>query len=76
MKNFFYLILAVSLVVLTSVTTVSITTVKPATPKSVVVYYGVNHGNKEFIRKYSKMGYIVKTTHGNNGWSTIVMEKY
>lgn len=82
MKNLFYFVLGLCLVILTSATTVSVMTVKPATPKVVVTYYGDNP--KEFISKYSKMGYIFKhssQSQGSNSTSywvhcLVVMEKY
>ena len=82
MKNIFYFVLGLCLVILTSATTASVMTVKPAPPKSVVTYYGDNP--KEFISKYSKMGYIFKNSSQSQGsgngshWVTclIVMEKY
>ena len=69
MRNF---ILGCCFILLTAAGTASIMTVKPATPKSVVVYSGLCPG--DFIMKYHKLGYIVKPSGG--GYSLIVMEKY
>lgn len=81
MRNF---ILGCLFVLLTSatLTKTDLLTIKPATPKSVVTYYGDNP--KEFISKYTKMGYIFKHSSQSQGsengsyWVTclIVMEKY
>jgi hypothetical protein len=81
MKNVFYFILGVCLIILTSVTTASVMTVKPAKPKSVVIF-STSDGTydiKDFIKKKSKLGYIVKSVAGTsqygNSW-IVVMEKY
>ena len=71
MKNF---ILGCLFILLTAAGTASIMTVKPATPKSVIVYDG--YDPKPFILKYSKFGYIISKTHVHNNVTFIVMEKY
>ena len=81
MRNF---ILGCLFVLFTSatLTKTDLLTIKPATPKSVVTYYGDNP--KEFISKYTKMGYIFKhssQSQGSNSASSwvhclVVMEKY
>ena len=84
MKQTFYFMLGIALVILTSATTVSVMTVKPATPKYVVVkqfYEDVNTNRQEkFIRNMLSKGWILKSQslagkqyslHG-----IVVMEKY
>lgn len=81
MKNVFYLILGIALVILTSATTVSVMTVKPAKPKATIVLdSNLGQSNiKELIYHYIKEGYIVKsiagTPHYGHYW-IVVMEKY
>lgn len=81
MKNVFYFILGVCLIILTSATTASVMTVKPAKPKSVVIF-STNEGRydiQDFIKKKSKLGYIVKSLAGTNQYGgvwMVVMEKY
>lgn len=84
MKNVFYFLLGIALIVLTSATTVSVMTVKPATPKSVMTYVGnINNCSKQ-IRLYSQRGYVVKfmTQSQGSGYGyedtrcLVVMEKY
>jgi hypothetical protein len=85
MKQAFYFILGIALVVLTSATTISVMTVKPATPKYFIVKsfdmesYSENQ-QEEYIREMMKKGWILKSqslagtqysTHG-----IVVMEKY
>jgi len=63
-----------------SATTVSIMTVKPATPKATIVFTGYNEDDlKEKIFNNVKKGYVVKTVsiggqYGNH--NLVVMEKY
>lgn len=73
MRNF---ILGCLFVLLTSatLTQTDLLTIKPATPKSVVTYYGDNP--KPFVSKYVKMGYVFKHSNGTYGWTFIIMEKY
>lgn len=83
MKNIFYILLGVSLIVLTSATTVSVMTVKPATPKKIITCEFHDYSQaKSAILKHSKSGYILKSivTNGSEYASYyqgfIVMEKY
>jgi hypothetical protein len=84
MKKAFYFILGVSLIILTSATTVSVMTVKPANPKYIVVKsFYENLGSDvqaNFIRDMMSKGWILRsqslagkqyTLHG-----IVVMEKY
>lgn len=75
MKNLFYFMLGLCLIILTSATTVSIMTVKPATPKS-VVYFRFTNINQ--LKPYIQKGYIVKIISKGDEWDTghVVMEKY
>jgi hypothetical protein len=84
MKNAFYFVLGIALIVLTSATTVSVMTVKPATPKLVMTYVGdINHCSEQ-IRVYSQKGYTVKFMTQSQGQYSgydetrciVVMEKY
>jgi hypothetical protein len=85
MKNVFYVLLGVSLVILTSATTVSVMTVKPAQPKAFIVKsftYETNSGNvARYIKDQIKKGWILKEIEGANDgefgstW-VVVMEKY
>jgi len=85
MKNAFYFILGIALVVLTSAATVSVMTVKPAPPK----LYTITHFDAEidseivanYISQQMKKGWILKEVEGANkgiDHSTwiVVMEKY
>lgn len=82
MKNTFYFILGICLIVLTSATTVSVMTVKPATPKYVMVkYFKSDYSYAEkFISKAYSSGYILNKIERIGGESTghfiVVMEKY
>lgn len=84
MKNVTYFLLGIALVVLTSATTISIMTVKPATPKSVVTIVGHVSKVSKKILEYSRKGYIFKfgtQSQGNyNDYEDtrclVVMEKY
>lgn len=77
-------ILVLALIVLVSATTVSVMTVKPATPKSVFVktYDGANLISSDFkqlqkdIITYSRSGYIVKVCNSQEYSWVLVMEKY
>jgi|694.fasta_scaffold27763_6 hypothetical protein len=85
MKQAFYFILGIALVVLTSATTVSVMTVKPAQPKQFMVKNFINESDCEqvgiYIKQQMKKGWILKEVEGaNNGefastW-VVVMEKY
>lgn len=81
MKRAFYFILGIALVILTSATTMSVITVKPAKPKATIVLdsdLGASNIRKQ-IYHYIKEGYIVKSIAGTsqygNAW-IVVMEKY
>jgi hypothetical protein len=79
MKNLFYFLLGLSLIVLTSATTASILTIKPETPKSVFVKeYRMERDVVAAVKQYSKAGYIVKSCNGagSGGWWILIMEKY
>lgn len=78
MKNVFYFLLGVSLIVLTSATTASIMTVTPAKPKSVIVTYGTASNIQSTVNMYVRQGYQVKLIEGTHYESEImlVMEKY
>lgn len=75
MRNF---ILGCLFVILTSATLskADLLTVKPATPKSVVVISDYYIDINPKIVSFTKQGYIVKTMVGNHSGITIVMEKY
>jgi len=85
MKNIFYILLGVALVILTSATTVSVMTIKPAQPKVFIVKsftYETNSGNvARYIKDQMKKGWILKEVEGANDgefastW-VVVMEKY
>lgn len=72
MKNFLLGALVFALLSFTAVET-KLLTIKPATPKSIVVlsdyYFNINSK----IESYSKKGYIVKTMVGNSSGITIIM---
>ena len=84
LKNLFYVLLGISIIILTSATTVSVMTVKPATPKSIMTYTGNTNQCSQKIIEFSKKGYIMKfgtQSQGQyNGYTyttcLIVMEKY
>lgn len=84
MKNAFYFMLGIALVILTSATTVSVMTVKPATPKYFVVkeFRDADYGDEqsEYIEKMIKKGWILKSQSLGGKQYTIygivVMEKY
>jgi hypothetical protein len=77
MKNLFYFVLGLCLVILTSATTASVMTVKPATPKSIVSFYDVRCNGYNVARKikeYSSKGYIYKHGFGSDCHIVVVME--
>lgn len=85
MKQVFYFMLGVSMVVLTSAATVNIMTVKPSTPKTTIVksfrtMYGLEQEMEEFTREKVKQGYIVKSVAMMDDESMskgiVVLEKY
>lgn len=85
MKKAFYFILGLSLVILTSATTSSVITVKPAPPKQFFVKNFSDVYDCEavgvFIREQIKKGWILKAVEASNKgqysstW-VVVMEKY
>lgn len=86
MKNVFYFLLGIALIVLTSATTVSVMTVKPETPKQTIVEvfedeYLINSVGS-FIKEKQKKGWILKQVFGISGETKyrtnwiVVMEKY
>ena len=85
MKKAFYFLLGISLIVLTSAGTVSVMTVKPATPKHFIVKSFRIESDSEDVAKYIKVqmkqGWILKEVEGanyNQEHSTwvVIMEKY
>ena len=80
MKDTIYLILFVIGMILTSATTATIMTVKPATPKSIITLSYENHRDMQInINKYIKNGYIIKIIAANGDYHKtyfVVMEKY
>ncbi len=88
MKNTIYFILGICLVVLTSASTVSIMTVKPATPKYIMVksFRPSLHLNADvkdignYIQENTQNGWILKSNSISvtNGYvyAIVVMEKY
>lgn len=85
MKNLFYFIAGVLFITLISATTVSIMTVKPATPKATIVkdfraVYGLEQEMRTFILSKVKEGYIVKSVSMMDDETfskgIIVLEKY
>jgi hypothetical protein len=79
MKNIFYFILGICLIVLTSATTVSVMTIKPAIPVSTVIIqtsWANMDNTQNRILNYAKQGYIVRSTVGVDTRAFIIMEKY
>jgi len=77
MKNIFYIILGICLMVLTSATTISVMTIKPAQPKATIVVSGWSSSELNTDMKlYLKAGYIVKNVSAGDGARIVVMEKY
>jgi hypothetical protein len=81
MKNTIYFIAGILFTALISAGTISVMTVKPATPKGVIVLT-TDIGSSTIeadIKEYVRKGYILKSLAGNSkhGGSWIaVMEKY
>jgi len=82
-SNIAFFLLGIFLVILTSATTVSIMTVKPATPKNVLCFIGNPVELQNRILTWTQKGFIVKTglttSQGSSGRyevGLIVMEKY
>lgn len=85
MKNLFYFIAGVFFITLISATTVSVMTVKPAVPKSIIVksfrtMYGMEADIEEYINTMVKNGYVVKSVammnDGSRSNGIVVVEKY
>lgn len=84
MKNAFYVLLGIALIILTSATTVRVMTVKPATPKYFVVkefmYADYNDVQAKYIEKMIKKGWVLKSQSlaGTKDifYGIVVMEKY
>ena len=78
MKNTIYLILFVLGMILTSATTVSVMTIRPDKPKSIVVDTINRIDVQNFTYKYFKKGYVIKIVTAPNevGNCVVVMEKY
>jgi hypothetical protein len=79
MKNLIYFIAGVLFITLISATTVSVMTIKPATPKSTIVFYK-NWGDEQEtitkIQQYTKAGYVYKGSIETDTRAIIIMEKY
>lgn len=77
MKNTIYLILFIIGMILTSATTVTIMTVKPATPKHVKSQWFTSERDvDDYVKSNIKQGYIVKTMTMSQYSCYVVMEKY
>lgn len=82
MKNnilIFLLGIFVTISIAATIPNTGLLTVKPATPKSVISFYGYRASPEEVvnkINKYSKYGYVVKEMVGSDYSYIIVMEKY
>ena len=84
MKNAFYFMLGIALIILTSATTVSVMTVKPATPKYFVVkeFMDADFSDEQakYIEKMIKKGWILKSQllgcKQYTVYGIVVMEKY
>jgi hypothetical protein len=81
MKKAFYFMLGIALIILTSATTVSVMTVKPATPKHFIVkHFYETEKQSSFIGNMMKKGWILKSQSLAGGdsyiYGIVVMEKY
>ena len=77
MRNTIYLILFVLGMILTSATTATIMTVKPALPKHVDSgWFSSERSVDKYIKAKVKQGYIVKTMTMSQYSCYVVMEKY
>ena len=78
MKNITYIFLFVIGMILTSATTVSVMTIRPDKPKSIVVDTMNRIDVQNFTYKYFKKGYVIKIVTAPNevGNCIVVMEKY
>lgn len=81
MKNLIYFFAGIILVTLVSATTVSVMTIKPETPKGIVVFSGDDDYCKSTTIYYSKKGYIFKHSSQSaskygNPTIFVIMEKF
>lgn len=84
MKNILYLLLGICLIFLTSATTVSVITAKPATPKYFIVkeFTDADYDDVQakYIRKMIKKGWVLKSQSlagkQYSYYGIVVMEKY
>ena len=80
MKNTIYLVFFIIGMILTSATTATIMTVKPAAPKSIITFCYEDPKDIQInINKYVKNGYIIKIIAANGDYHKkyfVVMEKY
>lgn len=78
MKNVFYFMLGIALVILTSATTVSVMTIKPQKPKQVAVINTSSLYVRDITYSYIKKGFQIQivTAPNPNGNLVVVMEKY
>ena len=82
MKNnilLFLLGIFVTISIAATIPNTGLLTIKPATPKSVISFYGYRaypESVVDKINKYSNYGYIVKEMVGSDYSYIIVMEKY
>ena len=82
MKNsilLFLLGIFVTISIAATIPNTGLLTIKPATPKSVISFYGYRAYPESVvakINKYFKNGYIVKEMVGSDYTYIIVMEKY
>lgn len=77
-NNITLFLLGIFLVILTSATTVSIMTVKPAIPKVLLISNVRVKYLNSFIIENTKKGYVLKNAfpNENNIWYVVIMEKY
>ena len=77
MKNITYIFLFVIGMILTSATTATIMTVKPALPKHVDSgWFSSERSVDKYLKAKVKQGYIVKTMTMSQYSCYVVMEKY
>ena len=79
MKSLFYFMLGLCLIILTSATTVSVMTIKPATPKVIITVETRSENVQFYVDKYHKLGYVVKDFYPGAYYDydgLLVLEKY
>lgn len=77
MKNTIYFIAGILFTALISAGTISVMTVKPATPRKTIVVGGYDTSSlNENIKPYIQKGFIVKNISAGDGVRIVVMEKY